>query len=176
MKNLISLVLGVVSMLMVQACHEKRSKNYNQATSVDQQGLNFIEDATEGGLAEVKASGMAITKTSNQRVIAFAKMMITDHTQAGDELKKIETDQRITGKDTISADHQKMIGDLAIKSGRAFDKSYLQMMVNDHEKAVTLFAGATTNSEEEIQNFAKKILPTIQMHLDSAKAILASLK
>ncbi|HEY2583009.1 MAG TPA: DUF4142 domain-containing protein [Mucilaginibacter sp.] len=176
MKNLICLVLGVVSMLVVQACHEKRNKNYNQETLIDQQGLNFIKDATEGGLAEVKASGMAITKTSNQRVIAFAKIMITDHTQAGDELRKIATDQRVTEKDTISADHQKMIGDLASTSGRAFDKSYLQMMVNDHEKAITLFAGATTNNEEEIQNFAKKIMPVIQMHLDSAKAILASLK
>jgi len=50
------------------------------------------------------------------------------------------------------------------------------MMVDDHEKAVELFAGATRNNAPEIKSFASKTLPTIQMHLDSSKAILASLK
>jgi len=157
MKNLICLVLGIASMLLVQACHQKRSKNYNrEKTTIDRQGSNFIKDAAEGGHAEIKASGIAITKTNNQRVIAFAKMMISDHTRAGEELKKIETNNSITEKDSISADHQKVIGDLSNASGRAFDKSYMQMMVNDHEKAVSLFSGATTNADAEIQNFAKK--------------------
>jgi putative membrane protein len=176
MKNLIYLVLGVISILLVEACHEKKSKNYNQETLVDQQGLNFIRDGIEGGLTEIKASGLAITKSSNQRVIGFAKMMISDHTQTGNELKKIENDKRVTEADTISGDHQKMISDLTKKSGSNFDKAYMQMMVKDHENAVKLFADATTNNEVEIQNFAKKTLPTLKMHLDSAKVIVASLK
>jgi putative membrane protein len=176
MKNLIYLALGVISLLLVQACHEKKSKNYNQEPQVDQQGLNFIRDANEGGLAEIKASGLAITKTSNQRVVAFAKMMISDHTQAANELQKIEVDKHVTEKDTINGDHQKNISDLTPKSGRAFDKAYMQMMVSDHEKAASLFSSSTTNGDVDIQNFAKKTLPTILMHLDSAKAIFASLK
>ena len=176
MKNLTYLILGVIAVFLVQACHNKRAKNYNQTTLVDIQGLNFITNGIEGGLAEIKASGLAITNSSNQRVIGFAKMMISDHTQAGDKLKKIETDKLVVEKDTINADHQKMITDISKKTGPAFDKAYMQMMVKDHENAVKLFADATTNNESAIQNFAKKTLPIIQMHLDSAKVIVASLK
>jgi putative membrane protein len=176
MKNLTYLILGVITVFLVQACHNKRAKNYNQTTLVDIQGLNFITNGIEGGLTEIKASGLAITNSSNQRVIGFAKMMISDHNQAGNELRKIETDKLVVEKDTINADHQKMIMDISKKSGPAFDKAYMQMMVKDHENAVKLFADATTNNESAIQNFAKKTLPIIQMHLDSAKAIIVSLK
>ncbi|MDP9046848.1 MAG: DUF4142 domain-containing protein, partial [Bacteroidota bacterium] len=113
---------------------------------------------------------------SNQRVVALAKMMIDDHTKAGEELKKIETGKLVENKDTINADHQKLIRDISAKTGRAFDRAYIEMMVADHEQATKLFAGATQNNAAAIKDFASKTLPVIQMHLDSAKAIQASLK
>ena len=176
MKNLTYLVLGVVSMLLVQACHERRNKNYNKEILVDAKGLKFLKDGMEDCLTDVKASGVAITNSSNQRVIRFAKMIIDDHTQAENELKKIENDKWVDEKDTINVVHQEIIDDLSQKTGRSFDKAYLKMMEADHEKTIKLLASAMANNEEEIKSFKKKTLPTIQMHLDSAKAILVSLK
>jgi len=69
-----------------------------------------------------------------------------------------------------------MIHALAEKKGADFDRAYVQMMVNDHEKAVALFAGGIRINAPEIEDFATKTLPTIQMHLDSSKAVLATLK
>jgi putative membrane protein len=102
--------------------------------------------------------------------------MISDHTSADDELKKIEAAKMVDAHDTISMEHQKMITNLALKTGAAFDKAYITMMVADHEKAISLFNDATGNTSNLIQNFSRKVLPVIQMHLDSAKAISASLK
>jgi putative membrane protein len=176
MKNLLYLALGVIILLSAQSCAERQAKNYNNETNADQEGLAFVKNGIEGGLTEIKASGLAITNSSNPRVLSLAKMMINDHTQAGNELKKIETDQAIMEKDAISTEHEEKIHDLSSLTGPAFDKAYVQMMVDDHEKAVELFAGATRNNAPEIKNFASKTLPTIQMHLDSSKAVLVSLK
>src|SRR6185312_15900966 len=99
-----------------------------------------------------------------------------DHAKAGNELEKIKKDKDIMSPDRITTEHLQMIQELSGKKGPEFDKAYLQMMVNDHEKAVDLFATATSDNAPEIEDFAKKTLPTIQMHLDSSKAILASLK
>jgi putative membrane protein len=176
MKNLIYLVLGVITLLTLPACNSKHGKNYNNETLVDADGLSFVRNAAEGGLTEIKASGLALTKTSNQRVLALAKMMIDDHTKAGMELKKIETSKLVVGNDTINAEHRKLIGELTSKTGRAFDKAYIDMMVNDHEQAAKLFAGASRNNAVAIKDFATKTFPVIQMHLDSAKAVQASLK
>jgi putative membrane protein len=175
MKNLIYLPLVVVMLLFVHACKDKHGKNYNK-TLVDDTGLSFIKNGIESGLTETKASGLVITNSSNQRVIRLAKLMLDDHTKAGDELTKIENDKRVIEKDTINADHQQMINDLSKKSGAAFDKAYLQMMVADHENAVKLFTAACQDQDSDIKKFAAKTLPTIQLHLDSARAILTSFK
>ncbi len=164
-----------MTLFFAEACQDKHAKNYNNS-DVDTSGVLFIKNGIEGGLTEIKASGLAITNSNNQRVIGFAKMMIDDHTKAGDELKKIESDKKVDTTDTISAVHQQVINDLSKKSGAAFDKAYMQMMVADHTGAVKLFTNASHNTDSEISKFASETLPTIQMHLDSANAILLSLR
>ena len=176
MKKFIYPIIGVIVLLFSQACQDKHAKNYNQTTLVDQDGLFFIQNGLESGLTEIKASGLAITQSNNQRVINLAKMMVDDHTAAGQTLKKIETDKLIVEKDSINREHSAMIEDLSKKANKTFDKAYVQMMVADHQAAVKLFTSASQNTDIDIRNFAAKTLPTIKMHLDSANAVLASLK
>lgn len=176
MKHLIYLVSMGAFLVLMAACGDKHGKNYNNEAGPDQNGVLFIKNGIEGGLAEIKASGLAITNSNNQKVIGLAKMMIEDHTKAGDELKKIEADKKIDEKDTLSSAHQQAIDGLSGKSGVAFDKAYLQLMVADHTQAVDLFTTASHNPDSEINAFASKVLPTIKMHLDSANAILSTLK
>ena len=176
MKNLTCLFFGVITMLLIQACMDKHGKNYNTSVSLDTAAVAFINNGLEGGAAEIKASGLVITKSSNQRVINFAKMMLEDHTKAGDELKKLAGDKHVTVKDTIYGPHQQAITELSAKSGNAFNKAYMQLMLSDHQQAVKLFTNASQNSDPDIKNFATTTLPTIQMHLDSANAILTTLK
>ena len=178
MNKVIYVVMGIVMLLSVMACrhNNKQGKNYNEETGVDQQGLAFINSATEGGLTEIKASGLALTQSSSQRVISLAKMMVDDHSKASDELKKIAANKNVTLADTLSKVHEKMIAQLAGKKGAAFDKAYIQMMVIDHEQAVALFKAAATNTSQDIQGFVQKTLPTIQMHLDSANKLCTMLK
>jgi putative membrane protein len=174
MKNLITLLFGLI-VLLATACNSHHAKNYNNS-SIDAAGVSFIKSGITGGLTEIKASGEAITNSNNQRVIALAKMMIDDHTAAGDELSRIKKDKQVSGTDSISAEHQLLIENISKKKGAEFDKDYLQMMVNDHIEAIKLFTVGSHNTDTEISKFATATLPVIQMHLDSANAILSSLK
>lgn len=174
-KLLFALSFATIS-VFVASCAYKQAKNYNNETNADQEGLAFIKNGIEGGLTEIKASSLAITNSSNPRVLNLAKMMINDHTAAGDQFQKIKADKDVMSEDRISTPHMEKINALSEKKGAEFDKAYVEMMVEDHENAVELFAGATRNNAPEIEDFAKKTLPTIQMHLDSSKAVLASLK
>jgi putative membrane protein len=178
MKKLIYPLLGVILLGMMVSCQDtKRARNYNNdVTTVDGQGSMFIEKGLEAGLTEVNASKVAETNSKNSRVIAFSKMMIADHVKAGDELEKIAIKKRASVGDAVSTAHQQEIKGLSTKSGLVFDNAYMQMMVNDHEDAVKLFTDAAQNKDQDIHNFAQKTLPILKMHLDSAKAIAASLK
>jgi putative membrane protein len=177
MKKLIYPVLGLAIAFSVASCMDNnKAKNYQEKTLVDDGGVALIKHGIEGGLTEIKASTLAEKNSQNPRVISFAKMMIADHTKADSALKAMEFDKMITESDTISGDHEVMIDSLSTKTGAAFDKAYMEMMVKDHEGAEDLFYEQTNDKNQTIQDFAKATLPTIQMHLDSAKAIAASLK
>ena len=159
------------------SCQDARkAKNYNDKTKADLDAINFIRGGIEGGLTEIKAANIAKEQSSNPRIAQFADMIIADHIRLGRELKKIETDKMIDDRDTINADHQIMLKALADKTGDDFDRAYIQMMVTDHEKAIELFTGAGDNTSATIQKVAENALPKLRMHLDSAKAINASLK
>ena len=161
----------------LSSCMDSRhAKNYNDKTLADDEGVSFIKNGIEGGRTEIKASELAKKNSTNPRIISFADMMIADHTAATNELKKIQSAKLVDVSPALTVDHQAKIDSLAAKTGAGFDKAYMTMMVADHEDAEKLFAEATNNTSNMIQDFSRKILPKIQMHLDSAKAILAGLK
>lgn len=176
MKKLKILIMVAVVAVFASCMGNQKAKNYNEKSLVDQGGLDFIHTGIVVGMTEIQASIIAKTKSKNLRIVKFADMMIMDHTAAGDSLKKIEADKYVDKTDTISPDTKKKLDSLQNLSDGAFDKAYMQMMVIDHQKAVQLFTSATTDKVAAIQAFAKRTLPKIQMHLDSATAIDASLK
>lgn len=177
MKNSGWLYLLFAGAIIIQSCGDnKKAKNYNDKTLVDGQGLHFIKKANDAGLTEVKAARVAENNSQNPRVIGFAKMMVTDHTQVGDELAKLSSDKMVDNPDTPSVAHQAAIDSLSKLSAGEFDHAYMQMMVKDHEQAIELFTETTGNKNSAVRNFARKVLPTLKMHLDSAKAIYSSLK
>ena len=82
MKTKILLALLVPALYVVTSCDDpKKANNYNQETTVDQSGFNFINTAIDGGRTEVKLSSVAAHISQNPRIVRFAKMMITDHTK-----------------------------------------------------------------------------------------------
>ena len=171
------LLSTLVILLITSSCQDQRkAKNYNDKTLADDEAINFIKKGIEGGLTEIKASGLAKTQSTNPRLVNFANMIIAEHTQVNAELKKIETDKMISDRDSISMEHQTMISDLSSKTGLAFDKTYIEMMIVNQEKAIEVFKTVSNNTSGTIQKLAAKTLPALQMHLDSAKAISTSLK
>jgi len=177
MKTKVLLALLVPALYVVTSCDDpKKANNYNQETTVDQSGLNFINTAIDGGRTEVKLSAAAVHISQNPRIVSFAKMMITDHTKGIEELKVLRKKELINPHDALSPEHKKLVDSLSKLSGTEFDKAYMEVMVADHEKTVDLFKEETQERAPSVQTLARNILPTIEMHLESAKAIAATLK
>ena len=177
MKTKLLLALLMPALYIVSSCDDpKKANNFNQETTVNQSSLNFINEAIDGGRTEVKLSTAAAHISQNPRIVRFAKMMITDHTKGIEALKTLRQKELINPNDALSPEHKKLIDSLSKLSGTDFDKAYMQVMVADHEKTVDLFKEETQERESSVQALARNTLPTIKMHLDSAKAIATTLK
>lgn len=138
---------------------------------------DFIIKAWSGGMMEVKLGKAAQIQSDNRRVKDYGIMMDHDHTLANDELKSIAENKNIELPDKLDDHHKQAVDKLKDKSGGDFDKSYMEMMVEDHTADIREFEEASTRvSDDQLKKFVKNTLPLLKLHLDSATAILKSLK
>jgi putative membrane protein len=153
---------------------KKDSMNVNNSGSsmVDANTIDFANKATTGGMMEVELGKMAQDKATSQSVKDFGKMMVHDHTQANDNFKAIASKKSIDLPASITDDQRKEVDELSKKSGKDFDKAYVDMMIEDHKTDIKEFKDAEEKvADNDVKNFITATLPTLQKHLDAIEAI-----
>lgn len=162
----------------VEAAKDTNEKKENINTiAVDENDSKFLVFATDAGMTEVQAAELAKTQNISAKSKAFADDMIKDHTAAANEVKTLAVAKNVTLPEAISDDHQKAIKELSEKKGPDFEKAYINMMVDDHQKVVDKFKDATDKCKDpDVKALAAKLLPTLQAHLDHAKMLKDGMK
>ncbi len=151
---------------------EARTDTTTMAPAPDAGTSAFLVDAANSGMAEVALSRLALEKTSNQSIKHFADMMVSGHTAVNDQVREIAVRKNVTLPSGVSEENKKKADDLMKKSGKDFDKEYIDVMIKDHEKAIDLFEKASNNVKDaEVISFATNTLPNLRGHLDSIKVI-----
>jgi putative membrane protein len=131
----------------------------------------FVKKAALDGMTEVELAKVALSKSKDEKVRAFAERMVADHGKANKELATLAKSKQMDVPTSLDAEHQAMVQSLSGKSGAAFDASYSEHMKMDHAKAVALFEGASKGTDAELGAFAKKTLPTLQEHKRMADSL-----
>ena len=99
----------------------------------------FVMKAANAGMTEVELGKIAQQNAASDKVKEFGQMMVKDHSAAGDQLKKIAQSRSINVPDSLSSESKKHIADMQKKKGKDFDKAYIKMMVEGHEKVLKQF-------------------------------------
>jgi putative membrane protein len=156
---------------MSRGTYRQDDKQHKQQSNPDQ---NFISEAVKGGKMEVDMGNIAKSNAQNKRVKAFAEMMIRDHTKANGELESLLKGKNYSPKKMDKEDNH--MSALKNQKGRDFDRAYMKMMVKDHDKDIDLFTKESNSGKDnQLKDFARKTLPVLKTHLDSAKAIYSDL-
>ena len=145
------------------------------AAAKDNPDASFFKNAAEAGIAEVEAGKLALEKGSSAAVKEFAAMMVKDHSAANDKLKAIATTKGVKLPDEPGLKHKAMKKVLEMKSGEAFDKSYIQGQIKDHKDTADLLKKELDDGKDaEARAFASETLPKVKMHLEKIQQIAAS--
>ena len=133
----------------------------------------FVSKAGMDGMAEVQLGQLAAKQGHSTDATQFAQQMITDHGKANAELTAIAQRKGLPAPTALDTEHQNMVQMLSSKSGAALDMAYANEMVRAHDKAIALFTRASSSKDADIAGFAKKTLPTLQMHKQMAQKLAA---
>jgi putative membrane protein len=132
----------------------------------------FAMEAAQANHDEVTLGKMAADKATNSDVKKFAQRMMNDHSKAQDQLKDLPALKAANLPMTMAAEAKALESRLSRLSGSAFDKAYIDAMVEDHQKDIQKFERATRNvSNQDLKQWASNTLPVLQEHLQQARQI-----
>ena len=144
----------------------------NKESSLSSADQHFVMEAAKGNKAEVELGQVVAQKSSNAQVKRFAQMMVKDHTQALNQLQQLAEKKKLTLPSDLPDDAKDLESKINSASGSELDKTYMDGMVQDHEKDVQEFKDASKDSQDnDVKQWASSTLPTLQQHLQKAKQI-----
>jgi putative membrane protein len=158
----LSLMVAVLSLAGMAIAQDAPA---SKSSSLSVKDKTFMKKAARGGMTEVAMGKLAEQNGQSDDVKSFGKRMVTDHSKANDELKSIAAQKgvKLPSKEP------------ALKWNS--DKSYMDMMVKDHEKDLAEFQEeAKTGSDPEVKKFAEGTAKVVKEHLDLAKETQSKLQ
>ena len=186
-RTLITLALGLLAVSNTKAQVPALSLTHSPERAVvttaalDDPTIVAIFDAANSW--DIETSQVALKKSKNKDVLAFAGMMVKDHTavrKLGRDLAaKLKVTPTPPGKDfALYVDHVDAMKTLDAATGAAFDKAYIDHEVTYHQAVIDAVTKqllpATKNAE--LRDLENKVAPNFVAHLAAGRDIQAKLK
>ncbi|MFN0030997.1 MAG: DUF4142 domain-containing protein [Flavobacteriales bacterium] len=130
----------------------------------------FLVDATELNLQEIKLGQLAQQYSTNKEVQHLGEMMEDAHTIFLIEITELARTKKVTVPTALTDNGQKAYDLLSKKSGINFDRGYCNGAVMHHEEAIKKFeTTAKESTDEQLQTWTVNTLRNLRMRLDHAK-------
>ncbi|MDQ1452279.1 MAG: putative rane protein [Acidobacteriaceae bacterium] len=168
MKRILSAVCCIVLCSIPALAKEKKAA---EGTAMSDQ--QFVDFAAQTDMVEANLGQLAESTASAQPVKDYGQMLATDHTKDFHQLFDIAQQANLKMPDAIDAEHNKaMIDPFQKLKGAAFDRHYAQEMIAGHTKAIAIYKKEAADAQNPaLKSYAEQTLPTLQKHLDGAKAL-----
>jgi putative membrane protein len=159
-----------------------RDPTANNPTVMPNQGINnpmadrdFLKEALQGDMAQVRMGQLALQKSNNEQVKQFAQQMVTDHTRMGDQMKVLAQQLDVKEPSDLSKRDKQTIAKLQGLDGEAFDKAYVQTMLKDHKHDQAAFKqAAQQGTDPGVRQAAAQGETVISNHLQHIQEIAKS--
>lgn len=138
---------------------------------------SFAQQAAASGLFEVESSRLAMDRSNQDGVRAFARQMVQDHTASNQQLMTLARANGSNPSPMLTGQQEQMITQMQGLSGRDFDRQYLTNQILAHQETIRLYEAARTSSDPGMQpyrQFAAQSLPMLEQHLQHAQALAGS--
>ena len=130
---------------------------------------NFVMQADEGNSAEIAASQLALRKSKNPDVKAYAQQMITDHQKLRSHMAPLAQQLGVTTPQPLNATHKDESKRLMAMSGKDFDMEYIKAMDIDHHKTLAMFKNEEmTTQNADLKSAVQQGETVVAQHTDMA--------
>jgi putative membrane protein len=138
----------------------------------------FVIRAAVVNMAEIELADLALSRSQNTKLQAYARKMRDEHWRAQEKLRAIAGDAKIALPAMLDKKHQDLQDALKRAPADEFDAGYIKAIVSGHDQAVALFDAAASSKTktlpQSMQRYAAEMLPIVRSHRDAAYALRSS--
>jgi putative membrane protein len=132
----------------------------------------FVEQAGEANLLEVRASELVQQQAQDPDVQALARQMVEDHAAALEQLRGVAGGLAVPS--ALDASGEAKLDDLRSADPARVAADYLAMLEQDHQRAIALFEAYARDGEDAaLKDYAAQTLPKLREHLDHVREVRA---
>jgi len=172
MKNsaaILCLILGIAAAPVVLAGTAAPAKAEDLARAATDP-VAFARVAASSNMLEIESSTLALERSQNADVQAFAEKMIDDHTAAGERMQAVAQDAGLEVPAEMNEADQEALE--ALQDAQDFDQAYLDLQAKAHDEAVTLFETyASEGQQGPLRDFAEETLPALKDHQGHVRSL-----
>jgi putative membrane protein len=135
----------------------------------------FLAQAGSANQFEIESSQLALQASQNASVRNFANVIISDHTQLGQQVGAAAAAAHLPPPSpTLLPPQQAALDQLrAAGAGYSFDQAYQQAQIQAHQQAIGLMQNyATSGDVPVLRTTASQAIPMMQRHLAMANALV----
>ncbi|MCR5887935.1 DUF4142 domain-containing protein [Hymenobacter sp. J193] len=141
-------------------------------TSKQERDAEFLVNAAAGGQLLTEASRLALQKATLPAVRNFAARLLKEHAAIGQGLQVVAQQKSITVPSGLGNEQQDQYQKLTAASGSAFDKQYVELLLDMHNKQEDAFDDMREEAYDgDIRGFAAKYYPVLSDHLSQIKQL-----
>ena len=130
----------------------------------------FQAKVSQGGMYEVEASKVAVTRAMAPDVRDLAVMEVHDHELVGAELKKISLAGGLSFPSALNAEFSARLAKLKAVPAAQFDAAYIADMDAIHDKDEKLFAQESMDGSGDFKGFAGRTDKIVKRHIGALHA------
>jgi putative membrane protein len=139
-------------------------------SKLTQDDRQFVQHAAQGGMMEVQLGQLAQEKGQSDAVKQLGQTLANDHQQANQRLQQIAQAKQIDVSTDMGQKHQQQMSKLQNQSGAAFDRAFLQAVIQEHQRDITEFRSQSNQTQDTaLRDFTTSTLPTLEQHLQQAR-------
>jgi predicted outer membrane protein len=136
----------------------------------------FLAQAIQDSMAEIELCELALEKSSNDDIKAFAQQMIDTHSEIGYEIEQLCSEKNLDLPKDLKPEQSATMQQLSELSGQAFDKKFIEHNAEMHENDIKVFKHyAEQKGDDEVSALAQKGAKILTKHLSMAKQISKNL-
>jgi putative membrane protein len=187
-KSILTLIIGASMMYYscetrpgrddaVTRAQEVNDERFEDAESDLSDEANTLVDIASSNMLKMRLSERAIERASSGDVKQYAEKVATEQRRINHELQELAAQKNITLPLDVSDNHRDTMNDVLEQTGEEFDQEYMDVMTDEANNKLNDLEDLAENSQDqEIRNWAARVIPTVRQQQEIGERIQDNLR